>query len=266
MTSLLTWSLRRHAPTSQAEAQLAAMTQPNSPSAHLSASTRAGTVLIVDDEPLVLRSLTHLLSRCPYTVVPCLTPHEAIRHISDGDVRVVVSDVMMPEMSGIDLLRTIRQHDPDLPVVLVTGKPALKTAAEAIEYGAFMYLVKPVNPKTFAATVERAAQLYRLAQTKRQAIELFGESAGEAERVGLEKISSERSAGCGLRFNLSCAHRTKPYSDTKHYFAAMIPQWLDQGQSCTRLNVWVRFVDSVEPCGRKLQIRFQPRIVATSCL
>ena len=151
-----------------------------------------GTVLIVDDDPMILRALTHLLERSPYVVTPCLTPHEAIRHISNGDVRVVVSDVTMPEMSGIELLRMIRQHDPDLPVVLVTGQPDLKTAAEAIEYGAFMYLVKPVKPDTFVRTVERAARLYRLAQTKREAITLFGDGAVESERVGLE-VNFERA-------------------------------------------------------------------------
>jgi EAL domain-containing protein (putative c-di-GMP-specific phosphodiesterase class I) len=145
-----------------------------------------GTVLIVDDDPMILRAHTHIMERSPYVVIPCLTPHEAIRHISNGDVRVVVSDVSMPEMSGIELLRMIRQHDPDLPVVLVTGQPALKTAAEAIEYGAFKYLIKPVRPEEFVNTVERAARLYRLAQTKRQAIELFGDGTVESERVGLE--------------------------------------------------------------------------------
>ena len=110
---------------------------------------------------MVLRVHARILERSHYVVAPCLTPHEAIQHISNGNVRVVVSDVSMPEMTGIELLRLIRQHDKDLPVVLVTGQPNLKTAAEAIEYGAFMHLLKP---ETFIATVERAARLYRLAQ------------------------------------------------------------------------------------------------------
>jgi len=173
---------------------LAAATQPTPAQEH------PGTVIIVDDEPMVLRALALMLSRSPYTVVPCLTPHEAIRHIANGNVSVVVSDVAMPEMSGIDLLRTIRQHDPDLPVVLVTGQPALETAAEAIEYGAFMYLLKPVNPETFVRTIERAARLYRLAQTKRQAIELFGESSGESERVGLETNFERALSGMWIAF------------------------------------------------------------------
>ncbi len=170
------------------------MTQP------IPAASNQGTILIVDDEPIVLRALATFLERSPYNVVTCLTPHEAIQHISNGDVQVVVSDVAMPEISGIELLRMVRQHDPDLPVVLVTGKPAFKSAAEAIEFGAFMYLVKPVKSDLFLSTIERAARLYRLAQTKRQAIALFGDGAVEAERVGLETNFERALSGLWIAF------------------------------------------------------------------
>ncbi len=151
-----------------------------------SAPPSPGTILIVDDEPMVLQALSKYLEASPYRIIACLTPHEAIMHITTGDVQAVVSDVTMPEISGIELLRMIRQHDPDLPVLLVTGQPGFKTAFEAIEYGAFLYLVKPVNPEVFVSAVERAARLYRLARAKRQAISLFGENAIESERIGLE--------------------------------------------------------------------------------
>ncbi len=164
------------------------------------AKDHPGIVLIVDDEPIVLRGLAQMLERSPYEVIPCVSPHEAIRHISNGNVRVVVSDVAMPEISGIELLRTIRQHDPDLPVVLVTGQPALKTAAEATEFGAFMYLLKPVKRELFVSTVERAARLYRLAQAKRQAIEMFGDGAVESERVGLETNFERALQGIWIAF------------------------------------------------------------------
>jgi DNA-binding NtrC family response regulator len=89
---------------------------------------------------------------------------------------------------------------PTCLLVLVTGQPALETAAEAIEYGAFVYLVKPVNPETFVSTVERAARLYRLAQTKRQAIELFGENSGEADRVVLKTKLDQAISGMWMAF------------------------------------------------------------------
>ena len=159
-----------------------------------------GTILIVDDEPMVLRALAQHLEHTPYRVIACVTPHEAISHITNGDVQVVVSDVAMPEISGIDLLRMIRQHDPDLPVLLVTGQPGFKTAFEAIEYGAFLYLLKPVKPDVFVSAVERAARLHRLAKTKRQAIALFGEDSIESERIGLETNFERALSGLWIAF------------------------------------------------------------------
>ncbi len=186
--------MQRDRLSSRFQAKLGEVTQP------IPGPENSGTVLIVDDEPVVLRALTQMLEGSRYQVVPCLTPHEAIRHVSNGNVRVVVSDVGMPEISGIELLRMIRQHDPDLPVVLVTGQPGVKTAAEAIEYGAFMYLIKPVKPETFVSTVERAARLYRLAQAKREAIALFGDGAVESERVGLETNFERAISGLWIAF------------------------------------------------------------------
>jgi len=166
----------------------------------ISSRLSPGTILIVDDEPIVLRALAKHLEQTPYHVVTCLTPHEAISHITNGDVHVLVSDVMLPEISGIELLRTVREHDPDLPVILVTGKPGFKSAFDAIEYGAFLYLVKPVNEEMFVGAVERAARLYRLARTKRQAISLLGDGAMEADRLGLETNFEKAMSGLWMAF------------------------------------------------------------------
>jgi EAL domain-containing protein (putative c-di-GMP-specific phosphodiesterase class I)/ActR/RegA family two-component response regulator len=145
-----------------------------------------GSVVLVDDDPLVLRGMVHMLKGLRQVVVPCGSAREAIEQVSVGHVRAIVSDISMPELTGIDLLRTIRELDPDLPVILVTGQPELSTAAAAIEYGALKYLVKPVNPTVFFETVEHATRLYQLAQAKRQALTLFGEQTLESERAGLE--------------------------------------------------------------------------------
>jgi EAL domain-containing protein (putative c-di-GMP-specific phosphodiesterase class I) len=99
---------------------------------------------------------------------------------------VVVSDISMPEMTGVELLRTIRAHDADLPVVLVTGLPAIESATDAVEYGAFKYIVKPVEPEDLRKAVERARKLYRLARMKREALKLLGANAISADRAGLE--------------------------------------------------------------------------------
>src|SRR5262245_65384460 len=92
----------------------------------------------------------------------------------------------MPGMTGLELLRSIREHEKDLPVVLVTGLPALESATEAIDYGAFKYLVKPIDPAALRSTVDQAVQLYRLARIKREALDFLGIGGGASDRAGLE--------------------------------------------------------------------------------
>ena len=150
------------------------------------ASGRPGTILLVDDEPEALRAMERMLRGSGYQVEAFVSAREAIRRVSAGGVHVVVSDISMPEMTGVELLRTIRAHDPDLPVVLVTGLPAIDSATDAVEYGAFKYIVKPFESEVLRKAVERARKLYRLARMKREALKLLGVNAVSADRAGLE--------------------------------------------------------------------------------
>jgi EAL domain-containing protein (putative c-di-GMP-specific phosphodiesterase class I) len=150
------------------------------------ASGRPGTILLVDDEPEALRAMERMLRGSGYQVEAFVSAREAVRRVSAGGVHVVVSDISMPEMTGVELLRTIRAHDPDLPVVLVTGLPAIDSATDAVEYGAFKYIVKPFESEVLRKAVERARKLYRLARMKREALKLLGVNAVSADRAGLE--------------------------------------------------------------------------------
>ncbi|HEX4477688.1 MAG TPA: EAL domain-containing response regulator, partial [Polyangiaceae bacterium] len=87
---------------------------------------------------------------------------------------VVLSDIAMPGMNGIQLLQFVRERNLDIPVVLVTGEPAVSTAVKALEFGAFHYLTKPLEIPDLEEVVERAARLHRMAMMKRQAAELLG--------------------------------------------------------------------------------------------
>lgn len=147
-----------------------------------------GTVLLVDDDPEVLQLLAQSIKVSPFSVAPCLTAHEAIRHVSNGSVVAVVSDLSMPEISGMELLRILRQHDPELPVVLLTGVPSIRSAAEAVEYGAFMYLVKPVDPVVLTMTVERAIRHYCTARIKRDTLARLGV---EGEAANLSRLQAQ---------------------------------------------------------------------------
>lgn len=98
----------------------------------------------------------------------------------------VLSDIMLPGASGLELLHTIRAYDLDLPVVLVTGNPAIETAIEAVEFGAMQYLVKPVEPDLLVRAMKRAVRLHRLARVKRDALKLSGMAELPGDRAGLE--------------------------------------------------------------------------------
>jgi len=142
------------------------------------------SVLIVDDDPQVLRAIQTSL-RSAFRVTAYQSALEAIEHVKRGGVSVVLSDLEMPGMTGLELLRAIRAHDPDLPVLLITGAGSLESATQAIEYGVFRYLQKPFDVEALRSTVERASWLYRLARTKREALDFVG-IAGASDRVGLE--------------------------------------------------------------------------------
>jgi signal transduction histidine kinase/EAL domain-containing protein (putative c-di-GMP-specific phosphodiesterase class I) len=147
----------------------------------------AGRILLVEDDVALLRGLTRQLERTGYRVEPHAEGSAALKALDRGGFDVVVSDISMPGMDGITLLRKVRERDLDLPVVLITGEPAVETAVQALEYGALKYLPKPVAINELIETIAQATPLYRLARTKRDALTVLGKTAGEAsDRAGLE--------------------------------------------------------------------------------
>jgi len=144
-------------------------------------------VLLVDDEPELLRGVCRGLKQQGYNVTEARNGEEAVGHLSRRSFDVVVSDIVMPGMDGIQLLRQIRQHDLHVPVVLMTGAPAVSTAVQALEYGAFHYLTKPVDLEALDQVVGKAVRLHRMARVKEQAAELLGNAGAlGADKAGLE--------------------------------------------------------------------------------
>jgi EAL domain-containing protein (putative c-di-GMP-specific phosphodiesterase class I) len=144
-------------------------------------------VLVVDDEPELLRGVCRGLKLQGYSVTEARNGEEAVQHLSRRAFDVVVSDIVMPGMGGIQLLKEIRQHDLHVPVVLMTGAPAVSTAVQALEYGAFHYLTKPVESEALDTIVQKAVRMHRMARVKQQAAELLGHAGAlGADRAGLE--------------------------------------------------------------------------------
>jgi EAL domain-containing protein (putative c-di-GMP-specific phosphodiesterase class I) len=145
------------------------------------------TVIVVDDQDEVLESVARSL-REYFEVITFLDARAAVERARHGGVAVIVSDLHMRRMSGLDLLRSVRRCDADLPVVLLADQPSLEEARAAIEWGAFGCLAKPVSPSALRAAVERASHLYRLSELKREAASLLGIAAEPCDRAGLEAL------------------------------------------------------------------------------
>lgn len=140
------------------------------------------------------RATTHL-HRAPVEVVLHLQRRRARRsierrigHRTVGRAidRRSISDVHMPDGDGLDVVRGVRKSDLDLPVILISGKPDVHSAATALEYGAFRYLTKPIDIEPFERVVRQAARARALARIRRQATTINGGTVGASDRAGLE--------------------------------------------------------------------------------
>ena len=160
-------------------------TVPDTMSASSSISGRR--LLLVDDDPAVSRTYENALARQGWTVETAANGRQAIERFKATPFDVVVSDISMPEMTGLEFLRAVRELDLDVPVILMTGEPGLESSIVAVEYGAFRYLVKPVDVQVLRDTAQRAARLHQMAKLKRAALALGG-PGGRAigDRAALE--------------------------------------------------------------------------------
>ncbi|HEV3193399.1 MAG TPA: response regulator, partial [Polyangiaceae bacterium] len=148
-------------------------------------ATRERSVLVVDDEAAVAKALQRVLQAAGYDVTVASDGGTAVDKIMHQSFDVVLSDIQMPGMTGVDLLGIVRAYDFDVPVILMTGTPTLETAIEAIRLGALQYLPKPISNDTLVKAVARASQLHRMAQMKRDALKLLGETDTQAgDRAG----------------------------------------------------------------------------------
>jgi EAL domain-containing protein (putative c-di-GMP-specific phosphodiesterase class I)/ActR/RegA family two-component response regulator len=130
-----------------------------------------GRVLVVDDDAALLRVCTRVLGGEGWEVTMFNDPREAIATIQKATqpFDCVLSDIHMPEMDGYAFAAAVRQHDDDLPVLLMTGDPTLDGAVKAIDTGAVSYITKPFAPETLGMAVARAARRHGVQRMRRRA-------------------------------------------------------------------------------------------------
>jgi DNA-binding NtrC family response regulator len=132
-------------------------------------------VLVVDDDRLILRILEEFLSQKGFDPTLATDGEEAMRIFADEEFDVVLTDVMMPKVDGIKLLRWIKERDNEIPVIIVTGSGDDKIQANAWDRGAFLYITKPIDYNFLNLAVRQAADKFSLVKKNRQLSETVEE-------------------------------------------------------------------------------------------
>lgn len=119
-------------------------------------------ILVVDDEPSVCKSCYRILTREGWDVDTVSSGPEAIENIKKEGYEVIITDMIMPKMSGMDLLKIVKKSNPEISIIMITGYATIKTAVLAMKLGAFDYIPKPFTPEELSSVTDRAIQRKRL--------------------------------------------------------------------------------------------------------
>src|SRR4030065_913031 len=157
----------------------------------MEAKVNTPNILIVDDEIGPRESLRMILKQ-NYNVYTVENGYAAIHMIQQTEMDVLTLDLKMPGMSGIDNLKEIRGIDPDVMIIIITGYGTLKSAIDAIRYGAFDFIQKPFNLPEIICIIEKAVQRRKLNLRIRQVLNSFSpdqELASDVDSVAKEKMT-----------------------------------------------------------------------------
>jgi DNA-binding NtrC family response regulator len=116
------------------------------------------SILILDDEPIVCERLKSVLEKDGYHLDVFTDPVEAMRHLEDREIDIVVSDIRMRSMDGIQVMNRVSQKSTRTKVVLITGYATMELAREAMAKGAFDFIAKPFKSREIRETIQRAAE------------------------------------------------------------------------------------------------------------
>jgi EAL domain-containing protein (putative c-di-GMP-specific phosphodiesterase class I) len=152
-----------------------------------SASRKTPRVLVVDDDPRLLRACARTLERSGYRVVCAANGEEALAIVNAEQVDLVVSDILLPQMTGVELLSTIRLERSSLPVILTTGAPTLESATHAVDLGASAYLAKPFDVHKLRSTVRRALERSKLTELSASGVRRLP-GAGVSMDAAIDKL------------------------------------------------------------------------------
>ena len=116
----------------------------------------SGKILVIDDEEIVRKSCSRTLSPLGYDVTLTQSSLDGLRMIEDEAFDLVLTDIKMPDMDGIEVLKQVRDKFPEMKVIIMTGYQSVENALKSVQLGAFDYIEKPFSPDALISSVSKA--------------------------------------------------------------------------------------------------------------
>jgi NADP-reducing hydrogenase subunit HndA len=148
-----------------------------------------GTVLVVDDDPIVLKSCERILQPEEYEVRTTTSPKEGLSMVKREPYDLVITDIKMPEMDGLEFVRHVKDYSTDISIVMITGYPSQESVKEALRMGIADYLPKPFSPALLIDATQKAVELKKKGILQEQPPR--HEDYTEEVAQGLDKIVSD---------------------------------------------------------------------------
>ncbi len=142
-------------------------------------------LLIVDDEQIVLDSIRkHLRNMEELELHAMLSAEEALKFVEENHADIILTDLMMPDIDGLELIRMVKDKDPNILMIMITGYATINSALQAMQLGAFDYIAKPFTREELKKIVRRAVDLVKVARNTNKNV-AEAESDGPANMKGI---------------------------------------------------------------------------------
>lgn len=199
-------------------------------------------ILVVDDEPLVRGTISALLERENFKAFPCEAGEEALAKIQTVAVEAAIVDLNMPGMSGLELTRALKEKDPDIEIIILTGSATLESAIQAIHEQVFEYLCKPIEMAVLIRSLNRALERRHLVLENRELMRQL-----EMERNGLKKqvSAAKRALERQLTGSSVFVGESPQIADVRRFISEVAPDditVLVRGESGTGKDVVARLI------------------------
>ncbi len=148
-------------------------------------------IMLVDDDKELLEIYDKIFKLNGFDVISCENGEKALAALAKNQISVVVSDIIMPKMSGIELLREIKKRTPQTEVIMLTAEGSISGAVEAVKEGAFSYLVKPADVEDLISNIKKAAELSKVKAENEVLKGQIATLADGREFIGISQVAEE---------------------------------------------------------------------------